>query len=98
MEKQIKLIKEYFKQEDEVLKKVDSKFSNYMITRNISHKVERKELLNLRKKLIEDSQKLSEVKGCGIKSTILVPEQTCGKGGWLCNNCSPTKTSTEEEK
>lgn len=53
MEK-IELVKKYFKDSDEIINKAMSKVSYLMISRGISQEEERKELLELRDKLIED--------------------------------------------
>ena len=47
------------------------------------------------KKIIKDLREANEIpqkKGCGKKSKYLAPEQTCGKGDWLCYSCSENHT------
>ena len=46
------MIEDFFIKEDVILKKVDNKIAYLMISRNISHKEERDELIKLRQELL----------------------------------------------
>ncbi len=50
----IKKIKKFFKEEDEIISRAMGKVSYLMISRNISQESERKELEELRNKLIKE--------------------------------------------
>ncbi len=54
IERVIPLIKKHFKEEDKVLKKIDSKISHLMISRGIGFGEERKELLKIRSDLLKN--------------------------------------------
>ncbi len=55
------MIEDFFIKEDVILKKVDNKIAYLMISRNISHKEERDELIKLRQELLSKIGDNSEV-------------------------------------
>ena len=57
MNKLTKRIKEHFKEEDRIISKAMNKLTFLMISRGIDHSDERKELVNLRNKLLEELEK-----------------------------------------